>query len=69
MLLESFNKLNEELKATILMVTHDAFTASFTKRILFIKDGKISHELHRGNMSRKEFFEKILEVVNKLGEE
>lgn len=69
MLLESFDKLNEELKATILMVTHDAFTASFTKRILFIKDGKIYHELHRNGQTRKEFFEKILEVVNSFGEE
>lgn len=41
LLLDSFEKLNEELKATILMVTHDAFTASYAKRILFIKDGKI----------------------------
>lgn len=69
MLLESFEKLNEELKATILMVTHDAFTASFTKRILFIKDGKIYHELHRKEQTRKEFFEKILEVVNSFDKE
>lgn len=69
MLLESFEKLNEELKATILMVTHDAFTASFTKRILFIKDGKIYHELNRKEETRKEFFEKILEVVNSFDKE
>ncbi len=67
MLLESFNKLNEEMNATILMVTHDAFTASYCKRILFIKDGKIFNELIRGNESRKEFFDQIMEVIALLG--
>lgn len=55
MLLESFRKLNEEMNATILMVTHDAFTASYCKRILFIKDGKLFNELIRGTESRKSF--------------
>ncbi|MEJ9176332.1 ABC transporter ATP-binding protein, partial [Bacillus cereus] len=54
-------------KATILMVTHDAFTASYARRILFIKDGKIFTELVRGNDSRKEFFTKIIEVITLLG--
>ena len=67
MLLESFKKLNSELNATILMVTHDAFTASYCKRILFIKDGKIFTELDRGNESRKEFFDRIMEVITLLG--
>lgn len=67
MLLESFDKLNSEMKATILMVTHDAFTASYCKRILFIKDGKIFNELIRGNDTRKEFFDKIMEVISLLG--
>lgn len=67
MLLESFKTLNEEIDATILMVTHDAFTASFCNRILFIKDGKIFNELIRGNTSRKEFFNKIMEVIALLG--
>lgn len=67
MLLESFRKLNEEIHATILMVTHDAFTASYSKRILFIKDGKIFNELIRGTESRKEFFDKIMEVIALLG--
>lgn len=67
MLLESFRKLNEEIHATILMVTHDAFTASYCKRILFIKDGKIFNELIRGTESRKEFFDKIMEVIALLG--
>lgn len=67
LLLDSFEKLNEELKATILMVTHDAFTASYAHRILFIKDGKIFNELIRGKDSRKDFFNKIIEVVTLLG--
>lgn len=69
MLLESFEELNRELDATILMVTHDAFTASYAHRILFIKDGEIFKELIRGNDSRKDFFNKIMEVVTLLGGE
>ena len=57
MFLDSIETLNLELNATILMVTHDAFTASYCKRILFIKDGKIFNELIRGNDSRKQFFD------------
>lgn len=67
MLLESFNYLNKELKATILMVTHDAFTASYASRVIFIKDGKIFNEIHKGETSRKEFFDKIIDVVTLLG--
>lgn len=67
LLLDSFEKLNKELEATILMVTHDAFTASYAHRILFIKDGKVFNELVRGNDSRKEFFNRIIEVVTLLG--
>lgn len=66
MLLEKFNYL-DELGATILMVTHDAFTASYARRVIFIKDGKIFKELHRGECSRKEFFDKIIDVVTLLG--
>ena len=67
MLLESLENLNKNLNATIMMVTHDAFTASYANRILFIKDGKIFNELIRGNDSRKEFFNKIIEVITLLG--
>ena len=67
MLLDSMETMNVELNATILMVTHDAFTASYCKRILFIKDGKIFNELVRGNDSRKQFFDRIIEVVTLLG--
>ncbi|MBS7132518.1 ABC transporter ATP-binding protein [Clostridium paraputrificum] len=67
MLLESLEILNNSMNATIMMVTHDAFTASYANRILFIKDGKIFNELIRGNDSRKEFFSQIIEVVSLLG--
>lgn len=67
MLLERLNYLNAELKATIMMVTHDAFTASYATRVIFIKDGKIFNEIHRGDASRKKFFDKIIDVVTMLG--
>ena len=66
-LLETFEYLNEQLEATILMVTHDAFTASYADRIIFIKDGKVFNELVKGNDTRKQFFEKIIEVQTLLG--
>ncbi|MBP1925210.1 putative ABC transport system ATP-binding protein [Sedimentibacter acidaminivorans] len=67
LLLDSFEKLNKEFQSTILMVTHDAFTASYAHRILFIKDGRIFNELIRGRDTRKEFFNKIIEIVTLLG--
>lgn len=67
LLLQSFERLNSNLGATIMMVTHDAFTASYCKRILFIKDGRVFNELIRGEMDRKTFFERIIEVVTLLG--
>ncbi len=67
MLLESFNYLNQELEATILMVTHDAFTASYADRVIFIKDGKIFNEILKCGSTRKEFFDKIIDVVTLLG--
>ena len=67
MLLEKFESMNEILNATILMVTHDAFTASYADRIIFIKDGKIFNEIIKGKKTRKEFFENIIEIVTLLG--
>ncbi len=67
MLLEKMEELNKNLKATILMVTHDAFTASYCSKIYFIKDGKIFNELIKGDDSRKEFFDRIIDVVTLLG--
>ncbi len=66
-LLETMRDMNEQLGATLLVVTHDAFTASYAKRILFLKDGRIFTELHRGDMTRKQFFGKILDVLSMLG--
>lgn len=66
-LLETFNYLNKNLKATILMVTHDSFSASYANRVIFIKDGKIYNEIEKGNQSRKEFFDRIIDVVTVLG--
>ena len=67
MLLETMKDMNEKLKATILMVTHDSFSASFCKRVLFLKDGKIFNEIVRGEKTRKEFFDEILDVLTLLG--
>ena len=69
MFLESLGMLNERMKATILMVTHDAYTASHCRRILFLKDGKIFSELIRGSDTRQEFFDRIMQVVSLLGGE
>ena len=69
LLLESLQQLNEERDATILMVTHDSFAASYTGRVLFIRDGKIFTELRRGSSPRREFFDRIMEVVAMMGGE
>ncbi|MFL8938995.1 ABC transporter ATP-binding protein [Rossellomorea oryzaecorticis] len=66
-LLESLKDLSEQDKATILMVTHDAFAASYCQRVVFIKDGKLFTELVKGKTSRKEFFNKVLDVLSTLG--
>lgn len=67
MLLETMEDMNQKLNATILMVTHDSFSASFCSRVLFLKDGKIFNEIRRGEKSRKEFFHEILDVLTLLG--
>ena len=67
MLIEMISQLNKALGATILMVTHDSFTASYCNRILFINDGKIFTELIKGDYNRKQFFNQILDVVALLG--
>ncbi len=66
-LLETFASLNESMKATILMVTHDAFSASYCSRILFLKDGKIFYELIRGEKKRGRFLQEILDVLSLTG--
>lgn len=69
LLLESLEALNRRLRATVLMVTHDSFAASYTSRVLFIRDGKIFTELRRGDTDRREFFDRIVEVVAMMGGE
>lgn len=68
-LMESLERLNRTDHATILMVTHDAVTASYASRVLFIKDGRLFHELQKGEDSRKQFFDHIMDVVSLLGGE
>ena len=67
MLLGTISGMNEQLGATILMVTHDAFSASYAKRILFLRDGEIFTEIRRGTASRKVFFDRILDVLTMMG--
>ncbi|WP_413375921.1 ABC transporter ATP-binding protein [Alkalihalobacillus sp. 1P02AB] len=66
-LLESLSQLNVDHETTIMMVTHDAYAASFCRRILFINDGQLSKELFRGTKSRKEFFQMILDELAQIG--
>ncbi|WP_020620711.1 ABC transporter ATP-binding protein [Paenibacillus daejeonensis] len=66
-LLERLSKLNETQASTIMMVTHDAFAASFCRRILFIKDGRLSQEIFRRNLTRKQFFQQILDTLSSMG--
>ena len=67
MLLSTIQSINEDLGATILMVTHDAFSASYANRILFMRDGAIFTEIRKGGDSRRTFFEKILDVLPMMG--
>lgn len=69
LLLESIEAMNRQYQATVLMVTHDSFAASYTNRVLFIRDGRIFTELRRGDSSRREFFDRIMEVVAMMGGE
>ncbi|MDF2607039.1 MAG: hypothetical protein K0S34_1234 [Bacillales bacterium] len=65
-IMEMLIQMNEQKKSTILMVTHDAFAASYCKRIIFIKDGKVNVQIQRAG-DRKAFFDKILEVLSVMG--
>jgi putative ABC transport system ATP-binding protein len=66
-LMEILSGLNQMLSSTILMVTHDAFSASFANRILFLKDGKIFNEIIKGEKGRQTFYHEILDVLSLLG--
>lgn len=67
MLLSTMQSINTDLHATILMVTHDAFSASYANRILFLRDGEIFAEILKGTDLRRDFFEKILDVLTMMG--
>lgn len=66
-LLNALSYLNEKNEATILMVTHDSFAASYCKRVIFIKDGKLFNELYKGQQSRSDFYQNILRVLSVIG--
>lgn len=65
--MEQLCEVNERDQASILMVTHDAFSASYAKRILFLKDGRIFNEIYRGDHQRRDFYQQILDVMTLLG--
>ena len=68
MLLERFNYLNHECDATIIMVTHDSFTASYASRVLFIKDGTVYHQIYRGDASDQQLYQKISDTLTLLAQ-
>ena len=66
-LLEIMSKMNRAMSATILMVTHDAYSASYASRVLFLKDGRLFNELIRAERTRQVFYHEILDVLALLG--
>lgn len=68
-LLDTMTNINQKLQSTILMVTHDPFTASYCGRVLFLKDGKLFNEILKGEKTKKEFFNEILDILTLLGGE
>ena len=68
-MLEVMDVMNRDMGATIMMVTHDSFAASFSQRVLFLRDGRVFNELRRGDQPREQFFARIMEVVSFLGGE
>ncbi|HEX2979579.1 MAG TPA: ABC transporter ATP-binding protein, partial [Anaerolineaceae bacterium] len=67
-LLQTLEKMNQSMGITILMVTHDATAASYCSRIVFLKDGRMIHEMRRGTQTRREFFDQILSIVAQIGD-
>jgi putative ABC transport system ATP-binding protein len=66
-LLEQMQLLNQALQTTVLMITHDPYAASYCKRVIFLRDGKIINEMFKGEQSEKEFFERILTIQSAIG--
>lgn len=69
MLLHTLQIMNSELNATILMVTHDVFSACYCERILFLSDGKICAELNRENLNKRDYLKRILDIQSQIGGE
>ena len=68
-LLETLEGMNQDMGATIMMVTHDAFAASYSTRTVFIRDGHLFNEIRRGSLARSDYYQRIMEVVSFLGGE
>ena len=67
-LMDTLTKINREDNVSILLVTHDPFSASFCDRILFIKDGEIGQELKKEDHSRAEYYQEILDSLGTFAE-
>jgi len=66
-LLEQLVNLNETFQTTILMVSHDPYAASYCKRVIFLRDGKIVNELYKGDQDQKTFYDRILDTQSLMG--
>ncbi|CAH1228706.1 Bacitracin export ATP-binding protein BceA [Paenibacillus allorhizoplanae] len=66
-LLEQIQSLNHTFKTTVLMITHDPYAASYCRRVIFLRDGKIVNEMFKGEQSEKEFFDRILTIQSAIG--
>ena len=68
-LLETLSNMNQHMGATIMMVTHDAYAASYSTRTIFIRDGRLFNEVRRGASDQTEYYQRIMDVVSFLGGE
>ncbi len=66
-LLDVLESMNQNMGATILMVTHDAFAASYSTRTVFVRDGRLFNDINRGNTTRNDYYQRIMEVMAFLG--
>ena len=66
-LLEVLENMNARMGATILMVTHDAFAASYSTRTVFVRDGRLFNDMRRGDTPRNDYYQRIMEVMAFLG--
>nr|WP_258565269.1 ABC transporter ATP-binding protein [Bacillus amyloliquefaciens] len=66
-LLNKLSRLNQKRRATIVMVTHDPVAASYSGRVVFIKDGRVYTQLNKGGQERPDFFQDIMKTQSVLG--